>query len=145
MNEFISSPTFICAECGRETVRNSNRQKYCSDCSKYLARAELWRSTMREQITLSTESEIESTLEPTTEESAEAITRRERTVITGGVAQATTSSLEVLAVSVVAQPSFWLFIIGTIITTIMTPRILKHFVRAAIRWSTKCGRTLRKV
>lgn len=39
MNKFIGSPTFICAQCGRETVRNSNRQKYCSDCSKYLARA----------------------------------------------------------------------------------------------------------
>lgn len=110
-----------------------------------LQEQELWRSTTRRQITLSTESEIESTVEPTIEESAEAITRRERTIITGKVAQATTSNLEVLAVSVVAQLSFWLFIIETIITTIIVSRILKHFVRAAIKWSMKCGRTLRKV
>ena len=75
MNKFIGygRHTLICEHCGKETTRNSNRQKYCPDCKVIVERQKLLTDTMQEKKTKYTKQNVRYTTLSTELKNAEVI------------------------------------------------------------------------
>ena len=75
MNKFIGygRQTLVCEHCGKETTRNSNRQKYCPDCKVIVERQKALDRYYAREKTKSTKQNVRYTTLSTELENAEVI------------------------------------------------------------------------